>query len=126
MKPAFKLRKVIRYQQRVFWALLLEGVETKQMLHTFLRAGRGRLLLSFKSKNPSPEELKQAVEQLKDLPRFLPFFVMVVVPLPGVTEGYALLAITLEKWLGHKFRLLPSEISKAVQNKSDPPAETPQ
>lgn len=98
---------------------MLEGKETKQMLHAFLREGRGRLLVSFKSKNPSPEELKKAVEQLKDLPRFLPFFIIVVVPVPGVTESYTLLAITLEKWLGHKFRLLPSEISKAVRHKNE-------
>lgn len=98
---------------------MLEGKETKQMLHAFLREGRGRLLVSFKSKNPSPEELKKAVEQLKDLPRFLPFFIVVVVPVPGVTESYTLLALTLEKWLGHKFRLLPSEISKAIRHKNE-------
>lgn len=116
-----KLRKVISFQRKMLWALLLEGRETRQMLHAFLREGRGRLLVSFKSKNPSPEELKQAVEPLKDIPRFLPFFIIVVVPLPGVTESYALLAISLEKWLGHKFRFLPSAFSDVIREKKDGP-----
>jgi hypothetical protein len=79
-------------------------------------------MMSAQSRNPSPEELKEAVEQLKDIPRFLPFFIVVVVPVPGVTESYTLLAVTLEKWLGHKFRLLPSAISKAIRSKDEPPA----
>lgn len=123
IQSGMKLRKIIGFQRKVLWALLLEGVETKQMLHAFLREGRGRLLVSFKSKNPSPEELKKAVEQLKDIPRFLPFFIVVVVPLPGVTESYALLAISLEKWLGHKFRFLPSAVSKAIREKNEPPGD---
>jgi hypothetical protein len=52
--------------------------------------------------------LREAVEQLKDVPRFLQFFVIVVVPVPDITEGYALAAVTLEKWLGQKTWLLPS------------------
>ena len=118
-----KFRKIIRYQRQVLWAFLVEGKETKDMLRIFLREGRGRLLVSFKSRNPSPEELKTAVEQLKDIPRFLPFFIVIVVPVPGVTESYTLLAVTLEKWLGHKFRLLPSAISKAIRNKNEAPGD---
>ncbi|MCB0526837.1 MAG: hypothetical protein KDC65_00060 [Saprospiraceae bacterium] len=121
-----KFRKIIRFQRKVLWALMLEGVETKQMLHAFLREGRGRLLVSFKSKNPSQEELQKAVEQLKDIPRFLPFFIVVVVPMPGVTEGYTLLAVTLEKWLGEKFRFLPSRLSKVVREKNNDTTETKQ
>jgi len=34
----------------------------------------------------------------------------IAVPLPGVTEGYVVLAVTLESWLGHKVSLLPSQI----------------
>lgn len=118
-----KFRKIIRYQKQMFWAFLVEGKETKQMLHAFLREGRGRLLVSFKSRNPSAEELKLAIEQLKDIPRFLPFFIVVVVPVPGVAESYTLLAVTLEKWLGHKFRLLPSEISKTIRGKNEAPGD---
>lgn len=114
-----RLRRIIRFQRKVLWALMMEGVETKQMLHAFLRKGRGRLLVSFKSRNPSPEEMQQAIEQLKDIPRFLPFFIIVIVPVPGVTESYTLLAITLEKWLGEKFRFLPSRLSKVIRGKEE-------
>ncbi|MCB0577445.1 MAG: hypothetical protein KDC61_22990, partial [Saprospiraceae bacterium] len=58
--------------------------------------------------------------------RFLPFFIVVVVPMPGVTEGYTLLAVTLEKWLGEKFRFLPSRLSKVVREKNNDTTETNQ
>ena len=73
---------------------------------------------------PSEEELQKAKEQLRDIPRFLPFFVIIVVPAPGVTEGYALLAITLERWLGQRISLLPSQLRKVFQKNAEntPPA----
>ena len=108
----------------MLWALVMEGVETTRMLNVFARHGTGKLRLTSAHRNPTPEELRAAVEQLKDIPRFLPFFVIVVVPLPGVTEGYAVVAMTLEKWLGNKIRLLPSRFRQVLQhNKKEP--ETP-
>jgi hypothetical protein len=123
-KKRFKrMYKIIHFPKRVFWAFLLEGMATSKMLHTFLREGRGRLLVSSSSKNPTPEEMAEAMEQLKDLPRFLPFFVVVIVPVPGVTEGYTIMAITLEKWLGHKVKLLPSEFRKLLGKEEPPPVQ---
>jgi hypothetical protein len=104
-----KLRETIRLPRRLLWALVMEGKETTQMLKVFARHGSGKLRLTPAHRRPTPEELRAAVEQLKDIPRFLPFFVIVVVPVPGVTEGYAVVAVTLEKWLGQKIRLLPSQ-----------------
>ncbi|MBV6443735.1 MAG: hypothetical protein DYG98_00870 [Haliscomenobacteraceae bacterium CHB4] len=104
-----KLREIIRLPKQMLWALVMEGVETTRMINVFARHGSGKLRLTPAHRHPTPEELRTAVEQLKDIPRFLPFFVVVVVPLPGVTESYALVAMTLEKWLGHKIRLLPSQ-----------------
>ncbi len=86
----------------------MEGVDTTKMLQVFGRHGSGKLRLTPAHRHPTPAELEEALEQLKDIPRFLPFFVVVLVPVPGVTEGYALVALTLEKWLGHKFKFLPS------------------
>jgi hypothetical protein len=88
----------------------MEGVETKQMVKTFVKQGRGKIIRSKSKDGPTPEELQQARAQLKDLPKFLPFFMCIAVPLPGVTEGYMVLAVTLESWLGHKISLLPSQI----------------
>lgn len=100
----------------MLWALVMEGVETSRMVHVYARHGTGKLRIIPKHKKPTPEELKEASEQLKDLPRFLPFFVVVAVPVPGVTEGYALVAVTLEKWLGNKFRLLPSQFRDIIES----------
>ena len=96
--------------QRTVWALVMEGVDTTRMLRVFGRHGSGKLRLTPTHRHPTPEELHEALEQLKDIPRFLPFFVVILVPLPGVTEGYAIAALTLEKWLGHKFKFLPSRL----------------
>ena len=110
-----KLRETIRLPRRLLWALVMEGKETTQMLKTFARHGSGKLHLRTARGRPTPEELHQAVEQLKDIPRFLPFFVVVIVPMPGITEGYAVVAVTLEKWLGHRIRLLPTRLRDIVR-----------
>ncbi|MBU6340936.1 MAG: hypothetical protein KGS48_05530 [Bacteroidetes bacterium] len=116
-----KLNKYSRYPRLVLTAFWQESAETSRMFHTFLREGRGWVLESYESKQPSEAEMQAAMEQLKDLPRFLPFFVCILVPLPGVTEGYALVAVTLEKWMGHKFHLLPSEFRKVFHQELERP-----
>ncbi|MBL7810482.1 MAG: hypothetical protein JNN28_21840 [Saprospiraceae bacterium] len=119
-----KFREVIKLPKRMLWALVMEGVETSRMVHVYARHGTGKLRIIPKHKKPTPEELKEASEQLKDLPRFLPFFVVVAVPVPGVTEGYALVAVTLEKWLGNKFRLLPSQFREIIESATEDTEET--
>jgi hypothetical protein len=113
------IRRIIRFPRRMLWALLMEGVETRQMVHTYIRQGKGKLLVRMEHQVPSEEELQQAREQLMDIPKFLPFFVFVVVPLPGVTEGYALMAMTLENWMGQRFSLLPSQIRKVFEKEEE-------
>jgi len=99
-----KLLEIIRLPRRMPWALVMQGNNPDAQV--FARSGKLRLTPAHR--HPTSEELREAVEQLKDIPRFLPFFVIVVVPVPGMTKGYALPAVTLEKWLGQKIRLLPS------------------
>ncbi len=114
-----QFRRLIRFPRKLMWALFLEGVETKEMLHIYVRHGAGKLLLISKHRLPTEEELQQAKDQLKDIPRFLPFFVIIIVPAPGVTEGYALLAVTLEKWLGERVSLLPSRLREVFNKKKN-------
>ncbi len=124
----FKFREIIRMPRLMLWAMVMEGVETTRMVRTFARHGRDKLKLSAPHRKPTEEELRAAVEQLKDIPRFLPFFVIIVVPVPGVTEGYALVAVTLEKWLGGRFKFLPSQFRDVLHGKKeakDKPEETP-
>ena len=116
---AAKLRRVVRIPRMMLWAFVMEGKETTHMLHTFARKGKARLLISNAENGPSEEEMRRAVEQLKDLPRFLPFFVFIVVPAPGITEGYVLLAVTLEKWLGLKVSLLPTHFRNIFKKEKD-------
>ncbi|MBP6810697.1 MAG: hypothetical protein KA138_04230 [Saprospiraceae bacterium] len=122
-----KLREIIKLPRRMLWAMVMEGVETTRMVKVFARHGTGKLRLTPAHRNPTPEQLKEAVEQLKDIPRFLPFFVVVVVPVPGITEGYAVVALTLERWLGDRMKFLPSQfrhILKPVEtNKEEPKSE---
>ena len=118
-----QFRRIVRFPRMMLWAFFMEGVETKQMLRTYARYGKVKFLMSTRTNKPTPEDLQKAKEQLKDIPRFLPFFVIIVVPAPGIAEGYALLAVTLEKWLGDRFRLLPSQFREVLRA---PKAEEPE
>lgn len=115
---ASRLRRASRIPRLMLWAFMMEGIETKNMVRTFVKQGKGHLLLSKESEPPTEEEIRQAMEQLKDLPKFLPFFIFIAVPMPGVTQSYVLLAVSLEKWLGQKFSLLPSHIRAVFQKKN--------
>ena len=117
------LRKATKVPKLMFSAFVDEGVETRDMLKTFVKHGKGQLLLSKQAEPPTEEEIQQAIDQLKDLPRFLPFIVFVTVPVPGITESYVLLAVTLEKWLGEKFSLLPSSFRNILEKLKDEAAD---
>ena len=112
--------EITKLPRQMMWAFVMEGVETTRMVRVFARHGTGKLRLMPAHRKPSPEEMHEAIEQLKDIPRFLPFFVIVAVPVPGVMEGYALVAITLEKWLGDRMRLLPSQFSQVIHAAKHP------
>jgi len=99
----------------MIWAMVMEGVETTRMVKVFARLGTRKLRLTPAHRKPTPEQIKEAVEQLKDIPRFLPFFVVVVVPVPGITEGYAVVALTLERWLGDRMKFLPSQFRHVLR-----------
>ena len=109
-----KLREFTLIPRRVLWALVMEGKETSQMFKVFVRHGSGKLRLTPAHRHPTPEELREAVEQLKDIPRFLPFFIILVVPIPGMAEGYTIVAVTLQKWMGGRIRLLPSQFRRIL------------
>jgi len=112
-----QFKQLIRLPRLVLWALVMEGVETRRMIDVYARWGAARVL-PIAQRRPTMEELAQAREQLGDLPRFLPFFVVIVVPAPGITEGYALLVLSLQRWLGVSMRLLPSQLHRIFQKKT--------
>ncbi|MBC7774072.1 MAG: hypothetical protein H7246_01435 [Phycisphaerae bacterium] len=101
--------------RRMLWALMMEGVETTQMVKVFARQGTCKLRLTPAHRNPTPEELHEAMEQLKDIPRFLPFFMVFALPIPGIAEGYTVAALMLERRLGDRMRFLPSQFRHVLR-----------
>ncbi len=94
-----------------------EYLETRDMATVIGRLLKQQLRKGDVEELPSEEAILQAFEQIKDLPRFLPFFTLFFVPVPGVTEFYIFLAYGLEKLSGEKLRLLPSNFSRMVKRK---------
>ena len=94
-----------------------EYKETLEMADTLGRLMQHQLGIAKGKDLPSEEEIAAAFDQIKDLPKFLPFFTMVFLPVPGVTEMYILLAYSIERLSGESIRLLPSNFSKMVKGK---------
>jgi hypothetical protein len=97
------------------YAAKLEAVETKDMAITFGRVLAAKLHLNKNGELPDDQEIKEAISQLKDIPKFLPFFSMMFLPVPGITEAYIFLAFGLEKLSGGSISLLPTQIGKVVR-----------
>ncbi len=97
------------------YAAKMEAVETRDMATTFGKLLINRLNLSKNNELPDEYQIREAFNQLKDIPKFLPFFGIVFMPVPGITEAYILLAFSLEKLSGGAISLLPSQISKVVK-----------
>lgn len=91
--------------------------ETVEMAKTFGRLLKYQVGIGKNKKLPSEEEIAQALDQMKDLPKFLPFFSIMFLPVPGITEMYIVLAYTLERLSGDNLRLLPSRFSKMIRGK---------
>lgn len=100
-------------------AAKMEAVETRDMATTFGKILGKKLRLNKNGELPDEQEIKEAISQLKDIPKFLPFFTMVFLPVPGITEAYIFLAFTLEKLSKGSISLLPSQISKVIQGEKE-------
>ena len=96
-------------------AARMEAVETRDMAVVFGKILSKRLGINGQQELPSEEEIKAAIEQLKDIPKFLPFFSFIFMPVPGITEMYILLAFSLERLSGGSISLPPSQLRKALR-----------
>ena len=95
-----------------------EADETEQMARSFFKMLEAKLNLNGRAEPPTEEEVKAAIEQLKDVGRFSIFATLVILP-GGVVSllGLELLA----KRFGVKgFNLIPSSFRK--KKKSNLPA----
>jgi hypothetical protein len=94
-----------------------EMLETRDMALTLGRLLQHQIGIRKGQDLPSEEEIAAAFDQIKDLPKFLPFFSLVFFPVPGITEMYILLAYSIERFSGETIRLLPSNFSKMIKRK---------
>ena len=118
-KSSFSLMgQAIRDNTReLTYAAGMEYQETRDMALTIGALLKNQLGKDNPEDLPSEDEIIYALEQLKDIPRFLPFLSMVFIPVPGITELYILLAYSIERMTGDKIQLLPSQFSKMVKKK---------
>jgi len=110
MASKTNLLRVARWPRQFVGVLAMEGAGMTRMAHIYMRHGTRRLRLLPTRHSPTPAELQEAGEQLKDIPRLIFFCAAVVTPLPGFVGGYTLAAIAMERWLGGSVRLLPNRL----------------
>ena len=97
-----------------------EAEETEQMTLSFFKLLEAKLDLSGRKEPPSEEEVKAAIEQLKDVGRFSFFTTMVI--LPGGVISLLGLEMLARKFGIKGFNLIPSSFRK--KKKSNLPAKT--
>ena len=97
-----------------------EAEETEQMARSFFKLLEAKLDLSGRKEPPTEEEVKAAIEQLKDVGRFSFFTTMVI--LPGGVISLLGLELLARKFGIRGFNLIPSSFRK--QKKTKLPAKT--
>ncbi|MGW8316699.1 MAG: hypothetical protein ACWGNV_13940 [Bacteroidales bacterium] len=87
-----------------------EAGETEQMARSFFRMLEAKLDLSGRTVPPSEEEVRAAIEQLKDVGRFSIFTTLVI--LPGGVISLVGLELLARKFGIKGFNLIPSSFRK--------------
>ncbi|MCD4710193.1 MAG: hypothetical protein K8R52_05055, partial [Bacteroidales bacterium] len=87
-----------------------ETEETEQMARSFFKLLEAKLDLSGRTEPPSEEEVKAAIEQLKDVGRFSIFTTLVI--LPGGVVSLMGLELLARKFGIRGFNLIPSSFKK--------------
>lgn len=110
-----KAKETKAVSKNIIHAFKQEGNETKNMMLVFNRHLRKKLNLKNRKDTPSPEELKEALTQLKDIPKLLPFAaVMLAAPIPGTTALYTVFAYYLNKKTDGKINILPDSFEDVL------------
>ena len=87
-----------------------EAMETEQMARSFFKMLEAKLDLSGRTDPPSEEEVKAAIEQLKDVGRFSIFATLVI--LPGGVVSLLGLELLARRFGINGFNLIPSSFRK--------------
>lgn len=115
-KYANKTRSLIEEGVRAFGE---EAGETEQMALSFFKLLEAKLDLNGRKEAPTEEEVKAAIEQLKDVGRFSFFTTMVI--LPGGVVSLLGLELLARKFGIKGFSLIPSSFRK--KKKTNLPAK---
>ena len=91
-----------------------EAEETEKMARSFFKMLEAKLDLNGRNEPPSEEEVKAAIEQLKDVGRFSVFTTLVV--LPGGIISLLGLELLARKFGIKGFNLIPSSFRKKKKN----------
>ncbi len=98
-----------------------EARETEEMARSFFRLLSHKLNLRNRKDPPGEEEVKEAIEQLKDLGRFSVFATISIIP----GGGFSLIGLELlaRKFGVKNFTFVPSSFQKQNKQEEKPPAE---
>ena len=112
-------RKAKRYINHTCKGLDNEALETREMARSFFRMLEHELKLNDRTDPPAKEEVRAAIEQLKDVGRFSLFVTAVI--LPGGVISLVGLELLARKFGIENFTLVPSSFRK----KKDIPPDQP-
>ena len=95
-----------------------EGQETKEMAKSFFRLLESKLDIKNRKTPPTPEEVKEAIEQLKDIGRFSVFASISIIP----GGGFSLIGLEIlaRKFGMKKFTFVPSAFRKNEKDGNSP------
>ena len=99
-----------------------EAIETREMADSFFRFLSHKLQLETRTEPPTPEEVKAAVEQLKDVGRFSVFITAVIIP--GGVISLVGLELLARKFGIQNFTVIPSSFRKKRNKSSGNDADT--
>lgn len=105
---------------KVINAFKQEGRETASMMRVFNYQLRNKLRLDTRGNTPTPEEIKSALEQLKDIPKLAPYAVILLSsPIPFSSTMYTAAAVYLKKVSKGYIDLLPGSFNDVFTPVSD-------
>lgn len=114
-----KSKRAKDISKNTFNAFKNEGFETADMASVFNRHIRNKLNLKNRKDNPTKEELDEALRQLKNIPKLLPYAaILLAAPIPGSSIMYTVFAYFLKKKSGGKINMLPDSFND-VLSKND-------
>ncbi len=113
-------RRARSIASKVINAFKQEGMETASMMRVFNYQLRNKLRLDTRGNTPTPDEIKSALEQLKDIPKLAPYAVILLAsPIPFSSTMYTAAAVYLKKVSKGYIDLLPGSFNDVFTPISD-------